>query len=845
VPATSADGRELATRVAEVCRELSERSEGARHDVEEQVALLEGSFAVLRRLARVVREGSADSDEAPYLLKQLQQQVYEEIAQLLVARDLLEKETVKPLHRLPSFVERRGGRVPLDTGAGADGETSVPAEGAGESFRAIFPVQDPEGWLVISKGGSPPRPEPEAPPPVTPVIVPPDADPAGAPAARFEAELNAGTPVEEALGRYLEALAARNGALPIRVRSRDDQRRLRHLEHETIAAALAERGDDRLAVDGRLAELRDLVIDRDWPTPDLDKLRPLAFLWFAVIQAADGEPKALDLCHPELTPEDVAALEPRLEPDDRQKLLELIPRLPPNAFLRTFPAAEVLSRRTGDGALRDWPCGVKDVFALGRTTAASAILEGFDSRIEATVVERLRRAGCLFPGKTNLDEFALGSLNESSAFKPTPGVPGHRLRVAGGSSGGSAAAVAAGLVRFAVGSDTAGSIRVPSAFCGVVGWKPSYGVIPRYGLLPLSMGLDVVGTLTRDVADTVEVASVLIGADPRDETTRGVPATDVGAAVRAMEGERFTVGVPIEYFLNVNRWTLPLYEQLIGGHRIEDFDALRALPARVKAAAAEGRARETATGGDQAWESLERLDKFASIPGYWDRFRELLLRLGDHGLEWRLVSLPHTWLSIPTYFALSRAELASSLHRYDGVTFGRRAANTPYDRVQSATRAESFGFQPKVRILMGIHGLRQKMARENGDVTADFLELSKRARRRIHDDFDAVFAEGKVHALLTPTINLPALPYGGSPDTVAEQRLDELTVPADLAGTPAISLPFGTVHETEHFPEREAPELPASIQVVAPRFEDARLLAVAGRIEALVRTPDAGGRQDR
>ncbi|MDX1501581.1 MAG: amidase family protein [Thermoanaerobaculia bacterium] len=814
------DGR---AEVGGVLAGLARRLRDARASQTRQNELLatREAFAELVELARIDRPGDEEEwwrGEGRYLWQRLGAQIQGQIAHLIVWREELEE--IEPLHRLPIPAQSagRGLRTP-PTGA----------RFAGRALTSIFPVSDPEGWLVVRKAGSSRigRRDGEG------------GDGAGAarpaapsPAERFETDLAGGASPADALAAYLPALAAANGVLPAPTRDAEAQRRLRELERRQIAAALA--GDGRLVAAGGLDALVELLRVRDArETADLDRLQPLASLWAAAVRASDGHERALEGTRPELSAADVGSLGIELDEGERRSLLDRLRGLPPNSFLSFFPADEILARYEPGGPLDGWLCGVKDLFTLGRTTAASAILERFDAVTEATAVTRLRRAGCLFPGKTSLDEFALGSSNETAAFKPTPGCPADRLRVAGGSSGGSAAAVAAGLVRFALGTDTAGSIRVPGAYCGVVGWKPSYGLVSRYGVLPLSMGLDVIGLLTRTVADCVAAASVIAGEDPRDETTRGVEPVDFGARTARLTGRPWRVGVPVEYFLNVEGAMRPLYRELVGGR---DLLALRELAREVGE-----RARGEAASDPAAADVLARLgslDKFSALSSYWEHFDRLLDRIEKLGWSWELVSLPHTWLSIPTYFALSRAELASSLHRYDGVTFGERETGVPATGLQSATRSARFGFQPKIRILLGIHALRQQLALGRGEVDEDFLDLAKRARRAIHDDFARVFE--RVDLLLTPTTTVLAPPYGGIADPVAQQRIDELTVPADLAGVAAISLPSGVLREDPTPREPEPPALPCAVQLIADRFHDAELFAAALDLERLLREEPDG-----
>lgn len=309
------------------------------------------------------------------------------------------------------------------------------------------------------------------------------------------------------------------------------------------------------------------------------------------------------------------------------------------------PQAEDRTRGS-TGALAGVPVAVKDNICTSDlpTTCASRILEGYRSPYEATVVRRLREAGAQVLGKTNLDEFGMGSSTENSAFGPTlnPAAPG---RVPGGSSGGSAAAVAAGVVPCALGSDTGGSVRQPAAFCGVVGLKPTYGRVSRYGLVAFASSLDQVGTLGATVADAAHLLQVVAGHDPRDATSAARPLPDLSARIEdGVEGR--VIGIPTEY-----------------------------LP-----------------------ESLD--------PGIRARFDEARERFREAGAEIREVSLPHTRYAVPTYYVLAPAEASSNLARYDGIRFGQRAPEAR-STLQVYEESRTRGFGPEVirRIILGTFGL--------------------------------------------------------------------------------------------------------------------------------------------
>ncbi len=315
-----------------------------------------------------------------------------------------------------------------------------------------------------------------------------------------------------------------------------------------------------------------------------------------------------------------------------------------NAFL-SLADERTLTAPAATAPLTGVPVAVKDnLVTTGLpTTCGSRLLEGYVSPYAATVVRRLVDAGAVVVGKTNLDEFAMGSSTENSAYGPTlnPRDPG---RVPGGSSGGSAAAVAAGLVPVALGSDTGGSVRQPAAFCGVVGIKPTYGRVSRYGLVAFASSLDQVGTLGRTVYDAARLLEVVAGHDPRDATSAPRAVPELGAAVtRGVKG--LVVGVPKEY-----------------------------LP-----------------------ESLD--------PGIRRLVDEALERLRSAGAHVRDVSLPHTGYAIPAYYVIAPAEASSNLSRYDGVRFGVRREGAGLGEMVEATRSAGFGDEVKRRILLGTYTL--------------------------------------------------------------------------------------------------------------------------------------------
>ena len=319
-----------------------------------------------------------------------------------------------------------------------------------------------------------------------------------------------------------------------------------------------------------------------------------------------------------------------------------------NAFISLADESALAGTASGvadAGPLAGVPVAVKDNIATLDlpTTCGSRILDGYTSPFEATVVRRVRAAGGIVVGKTNLDEFGMGSSTEHSAFGPTRN-PVDLGRVPGGSSGGSAAAVAAGYVAMALGSDTGGSVRQPAAFCGVVGVKPTYGRVSRYGLVAFASSLDQIGTLGGTVTDAARLLQVIAGHDVRDATSAARPVPDlVGAVRRGVAG--VVVGVPVEY-----------------------------MPASL----------------DPPVRSL---------------LEEALEGLREGGAEVREVSLPHTAYAIPVYYVLAPAEASSNLARYDGVRFGARHRGHDVREVYEATRSAGFGSEVKRRIVLGTFAL--------------------------------------------------------------------------------------------------------------------------------------------
>jgi aspartyl-tRNA(Asn)/glutamyl-tRNA(Gln) amidotransferase subunit A len=474
-------------------------------------------------------------------------------------------------------------------------------------------------------------------------------------------------------------------------------------------------------------------------------------------------------------------LEPgAITPEDERKV---------HAFItvtaeRARAQAEAVDRRIAagedPGPLAGVPVSVKDLYCVRDTptTAASRILANFCAPYSATPVERIEAAGGVMIGKTNLDEFAYGSSNESSAFQPSPRNPWDTTRVPGGSSGGSTASVAAGEAALSIGTDTAGSIRQPAAFCGVVGVKPTYGRVSRYGLIAFASSLDCPGPIARNIPDAALLLGAIAGADPRDATTAAVPVPDYLAGLEGgVKGLR--IGLSPDYF----RITYPDLES--GEFRQAP------LPPEIEAAV-----RSAA---------------------------EKLAALGAEIIE--AVPMPNTRYGIPAYFVVSRVEAASNLHRFDGVKYGYRAPGRHRDLTEMyrRTRGQGFGVQPKLRILMGMYVSAAQYSEQ-------YYSRALRVRSLIRTDFETVFdptGAYRLDALLTPTTPSTAFPLGELyGDSVLMQYADQLTVPANHAGVPGLSMPGGL----------DAHGLPIGIQLLGPDFSEGALLRIGRAYEHATET---------
>jgi aspartyl-tRNA(Asn)/glutamyl-tRNA(Gln) amidotransferase subunit A len=422
---------------------------------------------------------------------------------------------------------------------------------------------------------------------------------------------------------------------------------------------------------------------------------------------------------------------------------------------RTIARAREVDARVAAGdslPLAGVPVAVKDNIAVaGRpATCASRILEGFVPGYDATVVTRLQAAGAVVVGKTNMDEFAMGSSNENSAYGPVRN-PWDRERVPGGSSGGSAAAVAARLVPAALGSDTGGSVRQPGSLCGVVGFKPSYGRVSRYGLIAFASSLDQIGPLTRTVGDAARIYEAMAGSDTRDSTSAAEPVGDpVGATSRSVSGMR--IGLLAEAFTD---------------------------------------------GLDAAVEK---------------NFRAAVGVLQGLGATVSEVSVPRAPYAIPIYYVIANAEASANLARFDGLRYGPRGEETELASLYRANRTRGFGPEVKRRILLGTFALSAGYADA-------YYRRAARARALLSRDFDEAFR--RVDALICPTTPAPAFRLGEKADDPLAMYLSDIfTTPASLAGLPAISVPSGFSRG-----------LPLGLQILAPRFREDTLFALAAAYE--------------
>ncbi|HMI43589.1 MAG TPA: amidase family protein [Gemmatimonadaceae bacterium] len=436
------------------------------------------------------------------------------------------------------------------------------------------------------------------------------------------------------------------------------------------------------------------------------------------------------------------------------------------------------------GVLAGVPVAIKDnIASLGLpTTCASKILKGYVSPFEATAVARLRAQGAMIVAKTNMDEFAMGSSTENSAYGPTRN-PFDVRCVAGGSSGGSAAAVAAGITPIALGSETGGSVRQPAAFCGVVGVKPTYGRVSRYGLVAFASSLDQIGVVGRRVDDAALGLEAIAGFDKLDSTSSNadVPIYRLSALGKPAPEARD----PDTEAMRIGRSPVPLppppNETTLKGVVI-------------------GKPREYFP--ESLDSSIGELCERAL-----DRFRSM-------GATIRDISLPRSPLAIPVYYILAPAEASSNLARFDGVRYGLRVdPGKGLKAMYEATRSQGFGREVTRRILLGTYVL-------SAGYYDAYYKKAQAVRTLITEDFRSVFASG-VDAIFTPTTPTPAFPIGAISDPYEMYLNDIFTVTANLAGVPAISVPIGRVRR-----------LPVGGQIIAAHFDEYTMFRVAYALEA-------------
>lgn len=445
------------------------------------------------------------------------------------------------------------------------------------------------------------------------------------------------------------------------------------------------------------------------------------------------------------------------------------------------------------GPLAGLVLGVKDIISEKgkKTCCASNILRNFESVYDATVIKKLREADALFLGRVNMDEFAMGSSTENTIYGPAKN-PHDTSRVTGGSSGGSAAAVAAEMCNAALGSDTGGSVRQPAAYCGVVGLKPTYGRVSRYGLVAFASSFDCIGPVTSTVEDSAMLLQVIAGFDENDQTSSQEPVHDYLSALK--EDEKLTVGVPEEYF------------------------------------------------GEGLDEEIREM------------IRERLSQLEEENkIVLKPIHLPHMKYNIATYYILATAEASSNLARYDGIRYGHRSdfktlkeeltqerqaiekkireaggeeknvemeklaqLDTPLIRLYKKSRTEGFGREVKRRIILGTYVL------SSGYYDAYYAKAQK-VRRLIKQDFEQAFKD--VDVIVSPTAPSPAFELGAKTDDPVQMYLNDIyTTSANLAGICGISVPAG----------RHSSGLPVGVQFMGNVFEEGKILRAAHLVEKIV-----------
>ena len=444
------------------------------------------------------------------------------------------------------------------------------------------------------------------------------------------------------------------------------------------------------------------------------------------------------------------------------------------------PGWSDVSGTPGTGPLAGVPLAVKDLFCTKGvpSQSGSRILQGYRPPYTATAVERLTQAGATLLAKANQDEFAMGSSNENSAFGATLN-PWDRRRVPGGSSGGSAAAVAAGLAPWALGTDTGGSVRQPAALCGVVGLKPTYGSVSRYGMIAFASSLDQAGPLTRDVTDAALLLKHMVGRDHCDATSLQFPHEIVAPTAERLDGIR--LGVPAEL---------------------------------------------QNPGADFAGADVE-----AGVRAAFEHALELAQGLGASVQE---IHLPHAAHALSAYYILSSSEASSNLARFDGVRYGARAEDSGgLLDMYTRTRHDGFGPEVKRRIMLGTYAL------SSGYYDA-YYGRAQRVRTKIAEDFRTAFAD--VDLIVTPTSANVAFALGEkTADPWSMYLSDFFTVPMSLAGIPAVSIPCGLSYG-DASADGERGGLPVGLQIAGPAFSENHLLDAAHALEQAIGFAEGGAR---
>ena len=416
-------------------------------------------------------------------------------------------------------------------------------------------------------------------------------------------------------------------------------------------------------------------------------------------------------------------------------------------------ADEMIARGEAQ-ALTGIPIAVKDnILIEGRTvSAASKMLENYRATYDATVITKLKAHGAVFLGRTNMDEFALGGSTENSAFQITTN-PFDNKRVAGGTSGGSAAAVAANMALAALGSDTGGSIRNPASFCGVVGLKPTYGAVSRSGLIAAVSSFDQIGPLTKSVADAKILFNTIRGHDPCDSTS-------ISENFYPEHKPTKKIAVPRE--LNTSR---------------ESFD----------------------------------------VEGVGMKWKEIGKQLVDKGYEFvHDLDIPSLKPALAAYYIINFAEVSTNLARFDGIRYGLSVPAEIIQEVYTKTRGAGFGPEVRRRLILGTYVL-------SAGYYDAFYNKAVAVRRQLQREYEKAFEQ--VDAIVTPTMPTSAWKVGEKSDPVSAYLADAFTVPANLTGNPAISIPMGTV-------ERDGKELPVGFQIIAPHGGEDTLFTIGADVEA-------------